>query len=156
MKQPVRQLLLQADGVEADWKGIVTSLQPEMKVPVSLFVLCKTVVEDDQGALFLNGTLVQRILVGNIPPATSSPSASTPQGNTDISADDQTKLKALLFAISIKGPIPAHPAQSRRIDLADIPRDVAPAAQTTGVTKLCSETLDLVHAPLDIHQHWYR
>lgn len=159
--------------VEADWNDLQRPLPPELKVPVSLFVMCKTVVEDDQGALFLNATLVQRILVRNIPPAkgtpksrwAKAPATCTPQGNI-ISTDDQKKLKALLFPISIKGPIPGNPAKSRRVDLADytsggasgsrtnaLPK--ARGAQTTRIAKLCSETLDLVHAPLDIRQHWY-
>ena len=143
--------------VEADWVELETSLQAEVMVPVSLFLMCKTVVEDDQGALFLNGTLVQRIMIGNIPPATSTPApaASTPKEDK-ISEDDRQKLKSLLFPISIKGPIPGNPAKSRRVDLVDLPRDGAWGAPTTRVTKLCSETLDVVHAPLDIRQHWYR
>lgn len=245
-----------------DWDDLCNSQDVELKVPVSLFILCKTVVEDDQGALFLNGTLVQRILVDNVPvngtsprytmlppspTRTATPSVSGPtEARDNLSAEDhQMRLEALLFPIKIKGPMPSDPPIGRRIDLVDLPAEATTGAQhqvgdgalrgkqhagggasgpqqagggtsgpeigsvTSGAqlfasgspvarteaqpkfcgassvapssgssqaggaaqrgsgatsggtqiekkTKLCTQTLDLVFAPLDIHQHWHR
>lgn len=44
--------------VSIDWEELRNS-EGEATVPVAPFVLCKTVVEDEQGGLFLNGTIIQ-------------------------------------------------------------------------------------------------
>lgn len=44
--------------VSVDWEKL-RKAEGETKIPVVPFVLCKKLVEDDQGALFLNGTVMQ-------------------------------------------------------------------------------------------------
>lgn len=108
--------------------------------------MCKTVVEDDGGGLYLNGTLVQRIFVKNVP--TSS--------DGTIDAATESKLKSLLFPIHLKGPLPGGDIKHRVLYLDD-PRE--PSRQETeapGTVQLCAQTLDLISAPLDVRQHWNR
>ncbi|CAN0366916.1 unnamed protein product, partial [Ectocarpus sp. 6 AP-2014] len=99
--------------VEADWEKLEQTEQ-DVIVPASLFVMCKTVVEDDGGGLFLNGTLVQRVLVKNVP--TISPSDGT------IDAATHSKLESLLFPIHLKGPLPGGDIKHRTLYIDD-PRE---------------------------------
>ncbi|CAM9268889.1 unnamed protein product [Ectocarpus sp. 12 AP-2014] len=136
-----------ASGVEADWEELVQT-QQDIIVPVSLFVMCKTVVEDDGGGLFLNGTLVQRVLVKNVP--TISPSAGI------IDAATQSKLKSLLFPIHLKGPLPGGNIKHRTLYVDDPREPSDEEAEAPGTVQLCAQTLDLISAPLDVRQHWNR
>lgn len=47
-----------AHSVSLDWEKLRKS-EGEAKIPVIPFVLCKKLVEDDKGALFLDGTVTQ-------------------------------------------------------------------------------------------------
>ncbi|CAM9807519.1 unnamed protein product [Ectocarpus sp. 6 AP-2014] len=116
--------------VASKWTTLLGS-QLETKVPVALFVLCKTVVEDDQGALYLNATVVQRV-----PLETTSP--MPPQ--------DQLE-KDLLFEMKVKGPSAGGGITSRRKSVEDV------REQSQHTVMVC-ETLDLKTAPLDVRQHW--
>jgi len=44
--------------VTVDWEKL-RKCEGEAKIPVVPFVLCKKLVEDDKGALFLDGTVTQ-------------------------------------------------------------------------------------------------
>lgn len=57
------------NSITTDWTNLQRDRVIEAKVPAILFILCKTVTEDQNGTLFLNGTLVQRILWEGAPPA---------------------------------------------------------------------------------------
>ncbi|CAM9385637.1 unnamed protein product [Ectocarpus sp. 12 AP-2014] len=134
-----------AGGVEADWEKLEKT-EEDIIVPASLFVMCKTVVEDDGGGLFLNGTLVQRVLVKNVP--TVSPSDGT------IDAATQSKLESLLFPIHLKGPLPGGDIKHRTLYIDD-PREPSDQEfEAPGTVQLCAQTLDLISAPLDVRQHW--
>ncbi|CAN0440273.1 unnamed protein product [Ascophyllum nodosum] len=113
----------------------------EQKVPVSLFVLCKAIVEDEGGALFLDATVVQRVQVGNVPvPDTLDPTSEKSTAE---------HLKALMFDIGLKGPFPGGEVKIRR------------DATLTGVgaqpdsTKLCAQTSNLVSVPIDVRSIWH-
>lgn len=108
--------------------------------------MCKTVVEDDGGGLFLNGTLVQRVLVKNVP--TISPSDGT------IDAATHSKLESLLFPIHLKGPLPGGDIKHRTLYIDDPRTPSDQEAEAPGTVQLCAQTLDLISAPLDVRQYW--
>ncbi|CAB1110067.1 unnamed protein product [Ectocarpus sp. CCAP 1310/34] len=136
-----------AGGVEADWEKLEET-EEDIIVPASLFVMCKTVVEDDGGGLFLNGTLVQRVLVRNVP--TTSLSDGT------IDATTQSKLESLLFPIHLKGPLPGGDIKHRTLYINDPRKPSDEEVEAPGTVQLCAQTLDLISAPLDVRQHWNR
>lgn len=126
----------------ADWNKLSES-KSDTAVPVALFALCKAVVEDDQGALFLHATLVQRVVVDNVPAEATLvqrvlvdnvPAKNTPRAN----------LEKLLFTIKVKGPLSGGYVEDRRIEIAKY------AGSETKL--LCSKTLELISAPLDARQ----
>ncbi|CAM9771325.1 unnamed protein product [Ectocarpus sp. 4 AP-2014] len=107
--------------------------------------MCKTVVEDDGGGLFLNGTLVQRVLVKNVP--------TSPSGGT-IDTATQSKLESLLFPIHLKGPLPGGDIKHRTLYIDDPRKPSDQEDEAPGTVQLCAQTLDLISAPLDVCQHW--
>lgn len=112
----------------------------EQKVPVSMFVLCKTMVEDQGGGLFLNATVVQRVQVGNIP----IPSPPTLDEST------AKQLKELVFDIGLKGPFPGGEVKKRR-DAA-----LTGVGEPLGSAQFCAQTFDLVSVPIDVRSEWHR
>lgn len=120
--------------VQVDWDTLRWATN-ELKVPVSLFVLCKTIVEDEVGSLFLNATVVQRVLVGNVP--TSGESTAE-------------QLKAVMFGIDLKSPFPGGEVKRRRD--AFLTEVGAPPSST----QLCAQTFDLVSVPIDVRSIWHR
>ncbi|CAM9344366.1 unnamed protein product [Sphacelaria rigidula] len=89
-----------------------------------LFVLCKTVTEDESGALFLNGTLVQRILWEGPPPE-----------------------NARCFPIDLKGPLAGGQLQERRTT-SKVTRE------STTPTHMLYSTINMINAPIDVQPHW--
>lgn len=137
--------------VQIDW-GTLCGATREQKVPVSLFVLCKTIAEDEGGSLFLNATVVQRVQVGNVPVSTQG---TAPEEST------AKQLKALVFDIGLKGPFPGGEVKRRRdADVTGV--RAPPAADVTGVrappasAQLCAQTFDVLSAPIDVSSIWHR
>lgn len=126
--------------MQVDWDTLHEATN-EVKVPVAMFILCKTIVEDEGGSLFLNATVVQRVLVGNIP-------ISNPQGPT---SDDSIakQLKAVVFGIDLKGPIPGGDVKHRR-------ESSLPIGAPPGSIHLCARTFDLVSVPIYVRSIWHR
>ncbi|CAN0285616.1 unnamed protein product, partial [Pylaiella littoralis] len=126
--------------VQIDW-GTLCGATREQKVPVSLFVLCKAIVEDEGGALFLNATVVQRVQVGNVP--IPNPPDPTSEEST------AEHLKALMFDIGLKGPFPGGEVKIRR-DAA-----LSGVGARPDSTQLCAQTFDLVCVPIDVRSIWH-
>ncbi|CAN0424355.1 unnamed protein product, partial [Ectocarpus sp. 12 AP-2014] len=116
--------------VASKWARLRES-QREAKVPVALFVLCKTVVEDDQGALYLNATVVQRV-----PLETTRPTPPQEQLEQD-----------LLFQMRVKGPSAGGGITIRRRSVEDV------RGRSQHTVMVC-ETLDLKTVPLDVRNYW--
>lgn len=110
--------------VKTNWADLRTTDAEEAKVPAMLFVLCKTVMEDESGALFLNGTLVQRILWEGRPPH-----------------------KAGCFPIDFKGPLAGGELQERRTE-------TKVTHESTTPTHMLHSTINMINAPIDIQPHW--
>lgn len=125
---------LQQLSMEVDWDTLRGATN-ELKVPVSLFVLCKTIVEDEGGSLFLNATLVQRVQVGNVP-----------------TSDESTarQLKAVMFGIDVKGPFPGGEVKPRR------DASLTEVGASPSSTRLCAQTFDVVSVPIDVRSIWHR
>lgn len=123
--------------VEIGWRTLCEAKR-EQEVPVALFVLCKTIVEDDGGALFLNATVVQRVQVGNVP----IPNPPTPEPST------AEQLKKLMFDINLKGPLPGREVKPRR--------DAKLIGRPATSTQLCAQTFDVVSVPIDVRSTWHR
>ncbi|CAM9627096.1 unnamed protein product [Ectocarpus sp. 12 AP-2014] len=115
--------------VDSKWDALRTS-EHEAAVPAILFVLCKTVIDNDQGGLSLNATVVQRVLL-EAPLATPPP--LRPLEDT------------LLFEIKVKGPRAGGEIASRRKGL---------ESMHGGNSYMAYETLDLKAVPLDVRQQW--
>lgn len=110
--------------VKTNWTFLRNQDAEEAKVPAMLFVLCKTVTEDESGALFLNGTLVQRILWEGPPPE-----------------------NARCFPIDLKGPLAGGQLQERRTT-SKVTRE------STTPTHMLYSTINMINAPIDVQPHW--
>ncbi|CAN0298539.1 unnamed protein product [Scytosiphon promiscuus] len=110
-----------------DWNELRAS-QVAQKVSVALFVLCKSVVEDDEGALFFNGTAVQRVLL-----------------RADQLRPPDELERELMFDIQIRSPVATTHVFPRRHSVVELDRNVF----------MGSEVFDIKAAPLDVQEHWH-
>lgn len=124
-----------------DWELLKTQEAAEAKVPTTLFVLCKAVTENDQGDLFLNGTLVQRFVWAGTPPPTA-------EGDKPY------------FQISLKGPLAGGELKERRIGEevnSQAPTTVeakkAMGASESTTTTTINATINLVGAPIELEPY---
>ncbi|CAN0006474.1 unnamed protein product [Pylaiella littoralis] len=127
--------------VEIDWNTL-RKATCELKVPVSLFVLCKTISEGEAGAHFLNATVVQRVQVGNVP------ILRTPRGPTPTKSIAE-QLEGLMFDICLKGPFSGGEVKKRRgVALTRL-------AASPDSTWLFAQTSDLVSVPINLRSTWH-
>lgn len=126
--------------IKTNWAVLKQQDADEVKVPVVLFILCKTVTEDSTAGLLLNGTIVQRVLWEGEPPPTA-------QNDTPY------------FQVSLKGSLLAGGRlEERRSEARVIDGTTAclspPTDNPTPQTTLVHATINLAEAPVDIRPHW--
>ncbi|CAM9751946.1 unnamed protein product, partial [Hapterophycus canaliculatus] len=135
--------------VEIDWNTLCEA-KLEQKVPVSLFVLCKTIVENEGGNLFLNATVIQRVQVKNVPKFERDPLPDSPPKEEKEVITTQMQLEALMFDIVLKGPFPGGEIKIRR------ETTLTGVGTTPQSTWLIAQTLDLASVPIDACSEWHR
>lgn len=90
-----------ADAIVNDWNQITDSEDGISSVTNTLFIQCKTVVEDGQGGLFLNATIVQRVFAA---------------GGDRASLSDTAKLIGELRLKAWKGELTGQRVEERTLD----------------------------------------
>lgn len=117
-------------GPKVNWE-VLRASRGVQKVPVCLSITCNAVTEDDQGALFLDATTTQRVLLDGAP-------------------SDPGQLPAQLVAFSIKSKGPRGEVLTERGYL-----PFWKLVKQDGERSLCmaSHKLDLKDGPLEVDQH---